>query len=325
MTKFGFESEWEQGAVDLVSHLHRTTNYIRTAEPHRYHCTCLDCIIDTSQSEEELDDPDNFIIADLRAQRDSTCSGEIVSRPFLTMDEARPVFQAIEQGAVEVDAVPGLNSGWHVHVDITHLTPEERHRAFGIYVLWEQIVIGYAAGRWSYVRDMNTSVLNMLNPFLRDWRRQFENNGTLPLGSDDPAILPFLLLRADDNTRTSYLRSLHETHRGNDRHSYLSNRTRFSTWEFRLWNSTRSAWRMELWCEMSRLFTNMEFVNALMTFPYFEANTSTGWMYDRPSAHAFMLQTLSSLGHDRVAELLDRQEDYLITRAYDAPTELLVV
>jgi hypothetical protein len=39
---------------------------------------------------------------------------------------------------------------------------------------------------------------------------------------------------------------------------------RLPTMEFRLWNSTRSAWRMELWCRLSLLMADPTFADLMI-------------------------------------------------------------
>ena len=70
--------------------------------------------------------------------------------------------------------------------------------------------------------------------------------------------------------------------------------------EFRLWNSTRAAWRMELWCRLSRILTNPVFVDMLI-----EQWTLSATM------DSFLNVFDGITNHRRLEELLQRQISYV--------------
>src|SRR5690606_12871959 len=99
---------------------------------------------------------------------------------------------------------------------------------------------------------------------------------------------------------------LYDLHLGNDCHSLLNVPTNLGTWEYRLWNSTCMAWRMDLWCRLSLLMVHRPFVVALLD------EDPEHWWDD-----TFLDLVLQH--DDTAADLLVRQFDYLNNRAASAP------
>ncbi len=267
--KFGWEAEFEDGAAYVAQTLFsRNEDLIAMPDLHRWHCECEDCT--------EWDHP-------FRGQTDSSCSGELISRPFETMEEARPYMKVLEQVACEVDAVPGLSSGFHVHVDMNWVTDSKlMHEALYEFFRWENVIVRIAAGRFPQIRASNSSLHRMLYTF--DHNSQYVDSK-----SNSP----------------SFKEEIYQMHYRNDRHSNLSLRTRHGTWEFRVWNSTRSAWRMELWAELSRAFVNEDFLRetAKVKMPG----------SDIMGSMEALVVCLDSAGLGDAARLLDRQHKFIET------------
>lgn len=229
--KFGFELEFGTNAAEVVAYLNRKNRHMMPmAEMHRYHCDCGYCSIPGSV---------------LRAQTDSSCAGEIITTPFDNWENAREVMAEIEEAAIEADGEPGIQAGLHVHVSLEESNPVHLIDSFIQFMRWEQVLVGVAAGRFEANRNANRHVAQDMRYLLEsEFQRKYAGL-SVPRGS--VALINKVLARSDLYEKER----IYTTHRENDRHSNLNVRTRFQTWEFRLWNSTRVAWRMELWCRLS--------------------------------------------------------------------------
>jgi len=179
----------------------------------------------------------------------------------------------LQHAALEVDAVPGLTSGLHVHVDKRRL---ERagllHTALVEYCKWERTLADIAAGRWARVRPGQNSTVRSLP----------QAEGIDFHSALDSQLYEFMFHDAD-------------------RHYWLSVRTRHKTWEFRLWNSTRAAWRMEMFARLSIAFTEPDFVRVL-----------AGTLAPR---NVSRLAELLDDHDERAAQLVRRQLTYIETVA----------
>lgn len=279
--------EVESGATELCEALHRQ-RLLGSPHLHGYHCDCDDCSFDGEYP--------------LRAQRDSSCSGEFISSPFDTMAEALPVMMALETSAVEVDAEPGYNAGFHVHVDVSRVSHADKARMFWSFFEWEATLKYIARGRFSVHRGCNSEVNGGVNAsyvrrFCMDIGRTCEQDyvaGNLYVPRPTASMREDLLNR----------------HHDNDRHSNLNVRTRHNTWEHRIWNSTRSAWRMQLWCELSLLFGTPQ--PSPIPRPTFNVTADV-------NASA-LVTYLNETNQPITASLLQRQLTYLSTTA-DSVTE----
>lgn len=215
--------------------------------------------------------------------------------------------RGLQDAAVEVDAEPGMNAGLHVHVRAPR-GDRNLARAFLAFVAWENALYELAQGRFTYLRDMNRRVNDDVCNYLvgmgevvgRDRNRQARDKVNALV---DRA-------RTGDDYALAY--SLYMAHYDADRHSHLSVNTRFTTWEFRIWNSTRSAWRMELACRLACAWADTEFIDALLDCEQ-ERNVDA------------LLQVIAAdwQGDDRLASLVNRQVNYL-PRAADTPARFLV-
>ena len=204
-----------------------------------------------------------------RAQTDSSCDGEVITSIFSDGDwhTARYAMELLERLAFDVDAEPSTDAGCHVHVGVGHLDFDQKVEAFDNYLRWEPVLERVSAGRWRHNRGANQPV------------RYCSLN---------------------------YCDTPYASHAENDRHSQLNVNTGHGTWEFRLWNSTRMAWRMELWVRLSLLFVNPDFVASCD-----EVDPGDEW--------DDTLLTVVGMHDEECHRLLDRQFTYLNERAAEAP------
>lgn len=279
---------------------------------HGWHCECESCAFHGSAN--------GGIPFPLRGQTDSTCSGEIISSlmQYGTPDEdamfsfdGDAIVRDLCDSAVKVDAEPGLQSGYHVHVDMNDAGMERQQLALWAFLRWERLLVKLSAGRWEDQRGMNRSVEEMCNYEIRANAPQEARHNTTTRG-----VMRWYEENQPDQMH--YVReSMYHVHRGNDRHSNLSIRTRHGTWEFRLWNSTRSAWRMELWNKLSVAMTDPAVVNALNAEPFPQRI--------RTETFGRFANLLSDSGYGRVAELVERQAAYRRDKASKAPSSLTIL
>lgn len=302
LTSFGFEAEFNTNANAVIAHLHRH-DYSGDSRLHSYHCDCEYCEFDNGYA--------------FRGQTDSSCSGEVISDICRDSRQGREWMDALEAAAIYVDAEPGFNSGFHVHVGMEDAGRDHRAACFYEIVRWEPVLQRIAGGRWAAQRpDMNTTVRNCLNHSYEWLRQRF-----------DEAITTARVLEVEATVTTGVdercgglpelRRYLYEQHLSSDRHSNLNIAVRnHPTWEFRLWNSTRVAWRMEMFAGLSVALVDLNVATNLqeLTPPRRMANPATGI--------ADITLALSDAGHDRTAELVQRQSQYLTDRADSAPNVL---
>lgn len=287
MTTFGFEMEVATNAEALAEALH-ARSLLPNSTLHGYHCSCLHCDFDSTTFP-------------LRAQTDSSCGGEFISQVFDAdrMALARRIMDHLQEAAVEADAEPGYNAGFHVHVG----WPRSRRNAESLgdliwqFVEWEPVLSEIAAGRFRAVRDeMNLRLAPMYAEELFD---------------------RYSYTTAVDARRNNFDLNagwLWYMHNATDRHSNLNVATRFNTFEFRIWNSTRSAWRMELWCRLSIAFMDYELVPVMR-----EATTTAD-----PSV-ALLCDLLEHNNHPGAADLLRRQLAYMASRPIAGPEPAFTV
>ena len=202
-------------------------------------------------------------------QTDSSCGGEVITRIFDSTGAAfTDACYALQKAAVDHDVEPGQRAGFHVHVETAHVPAHLRILAFGNFRRWEGTLMGIGGGVVTTNRGFNQSLANELCEF--------------DMHSDSEAF---------------------DYHYDNDRHSNLCVSTEHGTWEFRLWNSTRSAWRMRLYVQLSRLW--LAEADAIAGI----ANPRSPYDYDGGSARD-LADCLHNLGHFTAAADLRRQLDY---------------
>lgn len=252
---FGFEAEWARNIDGLLSHL-ASDGYLPTDEMHRYHCECEYCDLDSPYM--------------LRAQTDSTCSGELISIPFVTAqwDSWQYLLDRIETHAVDADAEPGVDAGFHVHVrntqplyhaiyniDLDGGGADQSLRKFLVLCLVMPLFSDIAFGRHSEGTDLNV-------PFNRFIANCFSANGRRYRWPDTPRGILSEGIEANRVLLTNVLRTAYDS----DRHADVSLNTRYDTTEYRLWRSTRSAWRMRLYVLASVMLNSPGFHEAVPTW-----------------------------------------------------------
>ena len=293
LTTFGFEFEVQTEAAALTRHLY-DTGLCGTPTMCRWHCRCEMCSYYSG-----------FVF---RAQTDSSCNGEIISG-ILHHDphdhhHVPGVFTTLQDAALEVDAEPGLAAGLHVHVGINHLSTTERARTLWAFLRYEQLLIRLSAGRFEEQRSGgNAQVRDMLALHLRN---HDPNYSAAPLDA-------IASIEQSPNI-AAVQRNILDYHSDNDRHSNLNISTGHGTWEFRLWNSTRAAWRLELFTRLSVALVDPDVVRRMLA-------TDITRRVTRSTADRFAV-LLHDAGHERCAELVDRQATYSWDAAALAPSTL---
>lgn len=302
---YGFEAEFMSGARQLIVALHRA-GWSSMDQLHPWHCDRPDRRCDHCSF--EGNNRRGF-----RGQTDSSCDGEIISPVFGLVDTNNDYFTeastALQENAVEVDAEPGRSAGMHVHVK------PERRQTFPIllweFVRWEQVIKVLASGPFAEHRQgMNGDV----GAYAQTW---FEMYGR----SDFPAsaregnnimIAMNTLAGTDDVSRVAQLQTtMHEWVIGQDRHSNLAFSNRHQTAEIRVWNSTRSAWRMRMFTSVSRLMANPEFLDLLArTELEGEADPLRGGFRQDTEANLTRFIELAGQVDDHCAELMTRQREF---------------
>lgn len=299
LTTFGVEAEFQIGAADVIQRLNED-GWAGDNRLHGYHCDCEFCDFGNGYP--------------FRGQTDSSCSGEIITdvfgvdplngQPFggSTYDHVE-MFRLLSNAAVDVDAEPGVNSGLHVHVGIGGLDYFDLCRSLWQIARWEPVLTRIAGGRWSDQREgMNTTLRNVLLP------------NTRRLAPDGEVNAEFWRNYTPEDC---YLDDMLNRSQCSDRHSNLNTgANRAPTWEFRLWNSTRSAWRMEMFSGLSIALMDPEVTAGL-------AELETPLRRRSPSSGIDNVAlACDNAGHSRTAELVSRQAAYLDNRAESAPATL---
>lgn len=215
----------------------------------------------------------------------------------------------LQECAVEVDAEPGYSSGFHVHVDMSGADTSVRSTVWLAFMMWEPFLSRVAAGRFPMLRDMNQSVMGITSLYVGN-------------------PVAYIMDSVQDEYRPGTIREMYDWFRRQDRHSNLNVRTNYDTFEFRVWNSTRSAWRMDLFSRLSVALCNPRVAAALV------ANPIPGFDYSRTSSMGRRQTIMSVPSSDAVdtfmtalrenrqgptADLLRRQLDYIAAgRATDS-------
>lgn len=256
---FGFECEVAHGVRDVLNILH-SNNLLPSPSLHSYHCECSDCYACPDRSNP------------LHAQEDCTVEGEIITKPLAYGSvEADRTIAGLAAALSEGRGQPGEGAGFHVHVSHEDMNPADKVLLYRMFLRYQNDLAELASGQWGRVRDYNSPLTSgqLVNGYTRPqphyhgnghWstREALEAEGcTTPnhdsyriqrLGtpnhycpghrqratppadhpnfwtSDPEAVVPFMAWPGKD--------------------TWLA--TRAQTFEFRLWNSTRTEWRMRL-------------------------------------------------------------------------------
>lgn len=212
--RFGMELEVSSGAEDALGVLH-DEGYADDSYFHAYHCRCSSC----------AHDRDDY---DWTGQEDCTAAGEFISRILSThtgtADRALAALaDALRAGRCEFDDDTGL----HVHVDASDIDNAALVRVWRIWALYQDDVARIANATFRGIRGYasGSRVSEVLG-----WGRGDGDRDTF-YGDDIDAA--YEVLR--DDLKAGYRTSC-----------WLSGGRSQGTFEFRLWNSTRSLWRIRM-------------------------------------------------------------------------------
>jgi hypothetical protein len=277
---YGFEAEFETGVEQLSRTLY-LNGLVGATGLHGYHCSCETCDFDSGYP--------------YRIQRDSSCGGEVISHPFVNDDptDAILAMEGLQRAAVDSDAEPGYRAGFHVHVSRPRASAA-RADLFWNFLRWEPELMRLAHGRFPSLREgQNTPVERMLRGIYIDGYGRVNSDSYMTLVSWQQ--VDEVLRDGESEFLNGAKVCAMEYHRNNDRHSNLNLGTNHGTWEWRLFNSTRSAWRMELFTSVAVAFMDPSLRGAL-----YEATPSL----DR------LPGILADNGRRRASELVERQAAY---------------
>ena len=223
---FGIEIEYASNAENVIAHL-CDAGWANDNNLHRYHCECEGC--------------DAYEGGVWRGQHDSTVNGELISRIQDTylMGETLEAIRQLCDAALQVDATTSTSTGMHVHVSREGLSADETNEVALAYFLTERYFSEIVApGASRSKREMNVTLTQAARSYVAQWRtwEQFiagaEDVGRVRVGQ---------ILRAAIEQ---------------DRHVDLALSRRLPTWEFRVFNSTLAAWRIELAVRMATSFVD---------------------------------------------------------------------
>ena len=299
---FGWEAEYATPVTTLALELHRRDATIDFSV-HSYTCDCSGCeYVDDIDGENDNYDHDPYAF---RVKHDSSCGGEVISRVFNDTTQAKRYWSMLEEASVLTDAEPGLQAGFHVHVGRGHLRPAGRGRLVWAMMLYEPLLLQIASGRFTQHRGWNSPLAETMSGFMHEWL--YDNKGVSVYSYSVQCADIKELIDADETLRNLFYRGLANAHRNVDRHSSMAFSPRYPTMEFRLWNSTRSAWRMELWCRLSLLLADPEFVTHALE-RHTEAMTLEGFCE--------VVYSFCNVSRE-TSELLKRQHHFITEVAID--------
>lgn len=299
---YGFEAEFMSGAQALIASLHRN-GWSSMDRLHDWHCEqrrgpCDHCSFEGGNRR------------GFRGQTDSSCNGEIISPVFGQEDTGDDFFTeastALQENAVEVDAEPGLTAGMHVHVKPRD--PETMRDLLWEFVRWEHVIKVLATGPFAEHRTMNTDVAT----YAQTWFDMY-SRGDFPASARESGLVVVAMnsLVGDDNRRERLRQALHQFVIEQDRHANLAFSRTHGTAELRVWNSTRSAWRMRMYTSVSRLFANPEFLDLIGQVELEGEHDSMRATFtpDVEANIAKFTETAQSID-PQAAELMERQREF---------------
>lgn len=297
MSTYGFEAEFMSGARALIATLHRE-GWSSMDTLHDWHCIqrrgpCDHCGFDGPNAQ------------GYRGQTDSSCDGEIISPVFGRPDTDGDFFSeattALQEAAVEVDAEPGQSAGMHVHV-----RPDDPDLFLPLtweFVRWEQVLKVLAAGPFPTHRSgMNQDV----GTYAQTWWEMYGRDST---GNPHSGLSKAMQSMVGNPPDPRVMQRLYNHVNESDRHANLNFSETHGTAEFRIWNSSRTAWRMRLYAGVTRLFADPEFLTAI-------GNVELEGSEDRYFFHPNVDECLPKLvevidAHDSAtAELVVRQQEF---------------
>lgn len=297
MSTYGFEAEFMSGARALIATLHRE-GWSTMETLHDWHCIqrrgpCDHCGFDGPNA------------TGYRGQTDSSCDGEIISPVFGRPDTDDDFFSeattALQEAAVEVDAEPGQSAGMHVHVQPND--PDTFLPLTWEFVRWEQTLKVLAAGPFPNHRSgMNQDV----GSYAQTWWEMYGRDMT---GNTMPSLSKAMQSMVGNEIDPMVMRRLYNHVNESDRHANLNFSETHGTAEFRIWNSSRTAWRMRLYAGVTRLFADPEFLSAISAV---ELDGTEDRYVFTPNVEACLPKLIEVIDtHDSAtAELVVRQQEF---------------
>lgn len=216
--RFGMEIEVSVGGGDVLSILyedgHVTDGYL-----HDYHCSCSSCRHYRSGP-------------DWTAQDDCTADAEFISRILTTGPEGDEALAVMSAALIQGRSEHSSEVGMHVHTDAEPFRDD--HAA--VVRLWRL---------WLTYEDDIGTLARMSADRVRSYNAPCRVQGVLGYeshGREQEMSADFYTAEHGDAYEMlhSYVKL------GNRSGRWLSGGTGEGTWEFRVWNGTRSLWRMRM-------------------------------------------------------------------------------
>lgn len=218
---YGMELEVTGGADALAESLY-SLGCGNDTRQHNYHCGCNYC-------DQSFDRSNPWTY-----QGDPTVDGEFITKPFIFgEDDGREAIAMMGEAVVESRATVGANgmdAGNHVHVVSKHLTADDGSVMAAL--LLERLVVRYQP-TLNYIAQAGQPRVRGYNGRPHDYVDLYSVEA---------------VERATVGTESYGRHYFHATGACGD---YVRVRPGSTTTEFRLWNATRSAWRMQLHADLS--------------------------------------------------------------------------
>ncbi|HVE28370.1 MAG TPA: hypothetical protein VNC22_23345 [Sporichthya sp.] len=249
---FGFEAEFMSEVPALIGELTERGLARQEGRLHGYHCDCDDC--------------SDIWNVTFRAQRDSSCGGEIISGLFFDTpggwERAIHAMEALQEAALDVDASTAMMCGMHVHLGWApqvrgqnHLPPDDWTPSKTMTEAWlalEPILWEYIAGSvWAQRRGNNERVSALLMMMQhQDWE----------MWGDTLVCMEDMLGEKSKTFNLKWRRGF-ETKMEMmywDRHADLARAGHGGFYEVRIFNASRAAWRTEMACRLSVALSKVE-------------------------------------------------------------------
>ena len=221
--QFGIECEVSSGAADVLTHLYNG-GHVSDDHLHAYHCDCNAC-------DHHRSGPD------WTGQEDCTADGEFVSRILTTGPEGDAALEAISAALIAGRASHSERVGMHVHTDAGPFREDNDAlvRMWRLWLTYQDDVGILARSHFSDVRSYNGP--NVTKPH----GGQPNVAGVLGYENADKVDRFF---EAPPDEAVGMLEDW--TRRGPRTGRWLSGGVDSGTFEFRLWNGTRSLWRIRM-------------------------------------------------------------------------------
>jgi len=223
---FGFELEVAGGANEVARRL-RSAGLSLSGDQHGWHCHCCEC-------NESFGEQGNW----LKVQTDSSCGGEVISsilkwsnQGTTAVAEPNPTYliHSLTDILIDLDTPIDQRCGLHVHVGARDLSDRQLGRLYELVHHHEAILYRLACGRAERHRGYDNN-FNYCRPM-----SAFDN----PVEAKELAAIKSAQVKASPIAYNKYIAA------------NLMPVETLGTVEFRLWESTRSARRLEFYAKLS--------------------------------------------------------------------------